>query len=103
MACAEDEERDLDAAREDNAVGEEGRAVREHASGEVVEGEDVRRIRAVHIDEVREGRPPRGDVRSLTTGWGSDGSAVVSTRSELGERDQTSGLSGQRPGATPCR
>lgn len=34
-------------------------------------------------------------VRSLTTGRGSDGGAAVSTRSELGERDETSRDSGR--------
>ena len=52
LARPEDEQRDLDAAGDDDAVGEEGRAVEDHVLREVRDGEDVQGVGAVRVQQV---------------------------------------------------
>ncbi len=55
LACAQDKERDLDAAAEDNAVREERGRVEDHVLPEVAQREDVQRVCAVRVEQVRNG------------------------------------------------
>ena len=54
----DDEQGAPDAGREDEAVGEERRAVGEHVPREVVERDDVQRVGAVRVHQV--GKDGRG-------------------------------------------
>lgn len=61
LAPAEDEQRDLDSARDNNTVSGQGQAVEDQVFREVGDGEDMQGIRVVYIDEVRHNNPARGD------------------------------------------